>query len=406
MKLYNLFFLLFCTSVLFGQNTTAKIENVKVDGLHKIILTTTIRSISNDDLSDFRILDSKENEIPYFVNKNLNAITNSNYKEYKIISKSEIPNKQSTLVFENPSKAINKTALTIANYDGEKSFTISGSNDLKQWFGISNNNYLSSLNASNATSVSKLIEFPLTNYKYIKIELDDKKSLPVRIISVGNFNSETISTTFLPVLYSKKTVTELKSEKKTLIHIQFDQPTNIEQLKFEIPNPKLFSRYARIYKNETRKVKHKTESYQKFIANFQLSSNSKNSFTLADIKEKDFYIEIDNQDNQPLTINNIQFFQYPVSIIADLKANQNYTIKTGNSNATLPVYDIANFENEIPNNLPIAEITEIKTLNNENIVANKKSLWQEPWFMWVCISLGAIAILYFASSLVRDLNKK
>ncbi|WP_395074099.1 hypothetical protein [Flavobacterium sp.] len=406
MKLYNLFFLLFCANVSFAQNTTAKIEKVKADGLHKIVLPTNVRSASNDDLSDFRILDSKGNEVPYFVNKNLEPISDANYKEYKIISRSEIPKKQSTLIFENSDKTINQVALTIANYEGEKTFTISGSNDQKEWFGISNNNYLSDLNASDATSVSKTINFPLTNYNYIKINLDDKKSLPIRIISIGNFNFKTIATSFLPVNYNKKTITELKSDKKTLLHFEFEKAINIENIKFQISNPKLFKRYAKIYRNETRKVKHKTENYHAFMANFELSSDSKNTFTLAGIKEKDFYIEIENQDNQPLTIDNIQFFQYPVSIIADLKANENYTIKTGNSNATLPVYDIENFKNNIPNNLPTATISEIKFAEKAVENNSPKSFWQQPWFMWVCISLGAIAILYFASSLVKDLNKK
>lgn len=406
MKIYNLFLLLLCANVMVAQNTTAKIEKVKVDGLHKIILPTVLRSISNDDLSDFRILDSKENEVPYFVNKNVDPVSDSQYKEYKIISTSEIPRKQSTLIFENSDKTINQVILSIANYDGEKTFTISGSNNQKEWFGISNNGYLSYLNASNATYVSKTIDFPLTNYKYIKIDLDDKKSLPIRIISVGNFNFKTTSTLFLPVNYTKKTITELKSEKKTLIYFEFENATNIDQIKFQISNPKLFKRYAKVYKNETRKVKHKIENYQNFIANFELSSNSKNTFQLVGTKEKDFYIEIDNQDNQPLTIDNVQFFQYPLSIIADLKTNENYTIITGNPNAILPVYDIENFKSNIPNNLHTATISKIKTKGLKNTIETKKIFWQQPWFMWVCIGLGAIVILYFASSLVKDLNKK
>ena len=405
MKLYNLFLLLFCANMMFAQNTTAEIGKVKVDGLHKMVLPTAIRSVSNDDLSDFRILDSKGNEVSYFVNKNIDPISDSNYKQYKIVSTSEIPKKQSILIFENTDKTINQVTLAIANYEGEKTFTISGSNNQKDWFGISNNNFLSDLNAANATYVSKTVDFPLTNYKYIKIVLDDKKSLPIRIISVGGFNFKTTTTSFLAVEYNNKTITELKSEKKTILHFEFGKANNIEEIKFQISNPKLFKRYAKIYKNETQKLKHKIENYKNYIASFELNSNSKNTFTLQEIKEKDIYIEIENQDNQPLTIDNVQFFQHPVSIIADLKTNEKYTIKTGNPNAILPVYDIEDFKSTISNNLPIATISKIKEQNLKNNIVEKKSIWQEPWFMWVCISLGAIAIIYFAASLVKDLNK-
>jgi hypothetical protein len=405
MKTINLFLVLLTAGFCFGQQIrVGKITTVKTDGLHQIILPTIIRSNSNDDLSDLRILDHKKNEVPYFIHESNESILNSNYKEYKIITQSEIPKKQSTLIFENPEKTINEVTLSIANYEGEKSYTLSGSNDLKQWFGIANKNYLTDLTASDATTVLKTIAFPLNNYKFIKIELDDRKSLPIRIITVGHFNSKATETSFLPIAYNRKTITELKSEKKTVIHFEFDYAINIEQIKFQISNPKLYKRYVRIYKDETRKIKNKLEHFQNFLSNFDLRSDSKNSFAISGIKEKDFFIEIDNQDNQPLTIDDVQFFQRPITIIADLKATENYTIKTGNKDLTKPIYDIENFKNSISSNLPITTIYEVQVVQKsvENIAP--KAIWQQPWFMWLCITIGGLSIVYFTRNLMRDMN--
>jgi hypothetical protein len=405
-KIVRIIAFLFFVNASFAQNTTnAKIKPVTANGLHKLVLPIEIRSFSKEDLSDFRILDSKGNEVPYFSDKNAEAISNSSYKEYKIISKSEIPKKQSLFIFENPEKTINQVALTIANYDGEKNYSLSGSNDQKQWFGISNNNYLSDLNASDATFVSKTIEFPLTNYKYIKIDLDDKKSLPIRIIAVGNFNLKTQLTTLLPVAFKQKTITELKSEKKTQIHVVFENTNFLDQIHFDIPNPKMYKRYATIYKIVSEKIKHKFEDRKIGLISFELNSNSPNTFNLATLHEKEFYIEIENDDNQPLEIKNIQFSQIPVLVIADLKVNENYTIKTGNPNLMAPVYDISSFKNSISNNLPIAEILDVQTEKTNTEVTTRKAFWQESWFMWVCICVAAIAILYFTSSLIKDMKK-
>jgi hypothetical protein len=404
MKTINYLLVLLATSFCFGQQITTGKINAKIDGLHKIVLPTIIRSMSNEDLSDFRIIDSKGNEVPYFMTESTHFLSNSNFKTYKVVSQSEISKKQSILIFENPEKTINEVTLTIANYEGEKTFTLSGSNDQKQWFGISNNNYLTDLNTSDATTVLKTISFPLNNYKYIKIILDDKKSLPIRIINVGYFNSKAIENFFSLLKYHSKTTTELKSEKKTLIHFEFDYATNIEQIKFQISNPKLYQRNASIYKNETRKVKNKMEPFQNYLSNFTLRSDSKNSFTLSGIKEKDFYIEIYNQDNQPLTIDDVQFFQQPITIISDLKATENYTIKTGNKDLTKPVYDIENFKNSISTNLPITTIYEVQVVQKsvENIAP--KAIWQQPWFMWLCITIGGLSIVYFTRNLMRDMN--
>jgi hypothetical protein len=405
MKIYNLIIVLFCTNVIFAQNTTAKIEKVKTDGLHKIVLPANVRSASNDDLSDFRILDSKGNEVPYFYKNANDAVTTSDYVEYKIISETRIPKKQTTIIFENPERSINSLLLSIANYDGEKTYNLSGSNDQKQWNGLSNNSLLSDLNALEDLNVMKTISFPLNNYKFLKIELDDKKSLPISIQRIGNENSQTKYSDLLSVDYANKEITELKAEKKTKIHILFANEQFLNQIKFEISEPKLYKRLVRIYKLENRKVKHKFENFENEILNFELSSDSQNSFNLLNIREKDFYIEIENQDNQPLKIAEIKFFQIPVSVISDLKSNENYTISTGKPDLMAPVYDIENFKNSISNNLPIATISEIKSAGKTTENATPKSFWQQPWFMWVCLSLGAIVVIYFAASLVKDLNK-
>ncbi|WP_310554416.1 hypothetical protein [Flavobacterium sp.] len=389
-----------------SQNlTTAKIINVTKDGLHTIVLPTQIRSISKEDLSDFRILDSKGNEVPYFYNNTNESTTTSNYVEYKIISETAIPKKQTTIIFENPEKSISSLLLSIANYDGEKTYNLSGSNDQKQWYGLSNNNVLSELNAAEDLNITKTISFPLNNYKFLKIELDDKKSLPISIQRIGNDNSQTKFGDLLLVDYADKEMIDLKSEKKTKIHILFDSKQFLNQIRFKITEPKLYKRTVRVFKLETRKIKHKFETFENEISNFELSSDSQNNFNLFNIHEKDFYIEIENQDNQPLKISEIKFFQVPISVIADLKTNENYTIKTGNSDTIAPNYDLENFKNSITVALPEAKISEIAIPKLGAKIIQEKPLWEQPWFMWVCISIGGIAVLYFSMSLIKDLNK-
>ncbi|UOV39331.1 hypothetical protein MUN63_00875, partial [Flavobacterium psychrophilum] len=62
------FILLFIANLSFAQNriATAKIKYDGKEGFHKLVLPTELRSFSNDDLSDFRIFDSKKNEVPYY----------------------------------------------------------------------------------------------------------------------------------------------------------------------------------------------------------------------------------------------------------------------------------------------------------------------------------------------------
>ena len=148
MKLNNFLILLFLTNLSFGQfQTTGKIKEVKGNGFHEIVLSPEIRSYSKQDLSDIRIFNAKGNEIPYFIKSNSEALLNT-FEEYSIVSKTVFPKKSTSIVVAVPSiKNNNQLSLFIANADVEKNYSISGSNDQKEWFGISNSQVLYDLSS-------------------------------------------------------------------------------------------------------------------------------------------------------------------------------------------------------------------------------------------------------------------
>lgn len=407
MKMNKFLFLIVFTSLSFAQQkTTAKLNSVTENGLHKIILPSQIRSFSKEDLSDFRIFDSKQIEVPYFIVEGNQTQFSSSFEEYTIVSKNVVPQKSTSIVVESPNKTINEITLSIANIDVTKQYSISGSsgmNDKSEWFGLVNNAELFDLNDDKSTNVFKTITFPLSSYRYLKIDFNDKKTLPVNVLKIGDFKNK-IETGSLQEIVSKKTEI-IPNKKKTLAHITFDNPEIINQIQFSVSSPSFYKRNTRIYLNKSRKIKRHTETYQEDIAQFELNSETKNIFTIPQAFEKELFIEIENEDNPALVLSSIQFFQIPVAIIADLKANEKYTIATGNENLMAPQYDISYFKNKVSNSLPETTVTAIKHENaNLENVATSKAFYQQPWFLWFCIAIGGIAILYFTTSLIRDMK--
>ncbi|WP_264208628.1 hypothetical protein [Flavobacterium shii] len=407
MKPNKFLLLLFLVNFSFAQyNTTAKIKAAATTGLNKIILPPAIRSASKEDLRDFRIFDSKGIEVPYFIVRNEKETFSSTFEEYSIVSKTVVPNKSTSIIIANPStQSINQISLFIANSDVTKNYSVSGSEDQKEWFGLSNSQKLHDLNSNDKTNVIKTISFPLSSYRFLKIDFDDKKTLPINILKAGNFNEQVKNNSLQEIVPQSSSVTQLPSEKKTKIHIIFDVPQVLNQISFDISKPAFYKRDAILYKNAIRKRKHKTETYAENITYFELNSNTKNTFNIPQIFEKEFFITISNEDNPALDVAEIKFYQIPVSIIADLNANEKYTIKTGNKNLSEPQYDLSNFKNNIATNLPQTSIYEIKQITNTDTKAQNKSIWQQSWFMWMCIVIGGIAILYFTTSLVKDMKK-
>jgi hypothetical protein len=407
MKLNNFFILLFLTNLSFGQfQTTGKIKEVKENGFHEIVLSPAIRSYSKQNLSDIRIFNAEGNEIPYFVKSNAEALLNT-FEEYTIVSKTVFPKKSTSIIIAVPSvKDNNQLSLFIANADVEKKYSISGSNDQKEWFGISNSQVLYDLNSSTETSVVKTISYPLSTYKYLKIDFDDKKTLPINVLKAGNFNTQLQKNILEEIKPKKSSTSEISSEKETQIHVLFDGPQIINQITFEISRPTYYKRRAIIYKKVIIQNKRKSQIVDEEIVSFELNSNTKNSFELPEIFEKDFYIKIENHDNLPLSISAIKYNQKPISIIADLNANEKYSIKTGNKKGTEPDYDLSDFKNNISETLPQTYIYNIQQNSKARNQIENKSFWQQGWFMWLCILFGGITILFFTASLIKDLKEK
>jgi len=405
MKRNKFLILLLAINGLFAQqNTTAKIKSVNENGLYKIIVPADIRSFSKEDLSDFRIYDAKQNEVPYFLIQDKNQATASGFSEFKLVSKTVIPKKKTTIIVETPEKTIDEMVLSITNSVVTKSFDISGSNDQKEWFGLINKAQLFNLESARGLTIFKTLALPLSSYRYLKIEFDDKKTLPINVLKVGVFTNKISNNNVQEIFPKSSTITQYPSRKQTLIRVVFGNRQIVNQIVFNTTSPRFYKRNGRVYLYKIREIKRKTETYKKTISTFELNSDLKKPIKTAQLFEKVFYLEIENQDNQPLAFSEIRFFQNQLFLIADLKAGEAYRIKTGNPKAEAPEYDLENFKSKMSNNLPQTRIYKINRQNSNTIKVKEKSIWKQTWFMWLCIGLGGIAILYFTVKLVKDMK--
>lgn len=407
MKQIKLIIALLFVNLSFAQHTTsAKLLDVTIDGLHEIVLPNEIRSFSNRDLRDLRILDSKGKEVPYFIREKRSNFITREYGEFEIISKITLKDSNSTVIVKNPNKTIQEMVFTIANYSGSKTYNLSGSDNQKQWFGLVNNGYLYNLQNAENTSVEKVVSFPLCDYKYLKVDFNDANSLPINVLKIGEISSNLTSRGLQEVTIKSKAISELTNEKRTQLHVTFNNKEIINQIQFKVASPELFNRNATIYKMSTRVVKEKTETYKKVLTRINLRSDLDNIFNIPEIFENNIYIEIENKDDSSLTFEDVLFFQKPLFVVAALKTNEKYSIVTGDKKLKAPQYDITSFKNSISNTLPKARIAQITQSTKTEKKVKTTSFWQQPWFMWLCIIIAGLIILYFTTSLVKDLKKE
>lgn len=403
-KIFSLLSTFFALSFSLAQNYQGQINQVSESGLHQIVLSPEVRSASQNNLDFLRIFDAKNNEVPYVLFEGRS--TDSQYENLTIVSRNAVPNKVTSVVVSNE-KALNleHLILKIANTDVDKTYSISGSNDNQEWFGLVINQTINDLNDSGKTSVERNFSFPLNNYKFLRFDFIDKNSLPINVLEVRLEKNYAVKRSKIELQNFEQKITTDKKKKQTKIHISFKDPQVIDAIGFDISAPNFYLREARIVINKTRTQKRAEVDYNETVSNFQLNSKVKNSFEVSELFVKEFTIEIDNQDNPELEIKKISLFQNPVSILADLKTNENYTLKI-DSKLSAPVYDLAQSGIDFNQNYPVATISNLDKIDDPKEADSSKTFWQTPLFMWLCIGFAVLIIGYFAMTMIKDLNKE
>jgi hypothetical protein len=389
-----------------AQTTTITLPLAKtnVNGLHAIALPTTFRAYAKPDVSNVRLLDSKQTEEPYAIAlQNTKNISNYNYT---ILNTTVITNKYTELIISNATASkLTMFYLNVANTDANKQYNLSGSNDTKQWFGLVNNGTLTNLSNTQALNASTAINFPTCNYKYFKLQINDSNSLPIHVLSVSNTVSTTENIPNQKLTISSIKTTNSKESKTTTIALNFGLAQVINQLAIRVTKPSAYKRMARVYTTHTQVVKHNTQTYTQTISEIELIANTSNTFTLPETFAKDLFIEIQNLDSPPLTISNIEAYQQLVTLVADLQTSETYTLTTGNAALLGPNYDLSFFNPNI--NLTTLPKVTYQTLKTTTIITptKPKSFWQNSWFMWACISISGLVIAYFARGLIKDIKQ-
>ena len=175
---------LLCSQSSFGQGFRyqASLPPAATQGFYKIALTPPIAARLKTDFSDIRLYDSARREVPYLLEREAATQSRKLFREYEIVRKTILPGGNTTLVLRNPARSkINNISLLIKNTNVRKKASLSGSNDAQTWYGLEDNYYLHSLYSPAATAEVNLLNFPLSDYEYYRLIINDSTSAPLNI---------------------------------------------------------------------------------------------------------------------------------------------------------------------------------------------------------------------------------
>jgi hypothetical protein len=395
------------------QWTAAVEDSVVADGFYNIVLRPEIGAKLQDSYSDIRILNEKNEQIPFIQKSEEPYFSSTRFKEYPILSNKIINQCCTKLTIENVGrKAINNICFVLKNSDAVKVNQISGSDDGITWFAVKQFDVFYNNYSDTDTKVLTYVHFPLTDYLYYSFDItdrgywdeknwahwenNDRWNYPVNILKVGFYETfleegkyNTIPT---PVFKQQDSI----EDKKTYIKISFSDLYLVNRIRFKFSGPRYYKRKITLATKVAGKKK-KTDRYDP-ITTLEINSYSLNEFDFDFFREKEFYILIENDDNHPLQLEGIETWQLTRYMKAYLEKGHQYRLVYGDSVSVAPVYDLNYFVDSIPKVLPTLRVLDTKVIEitTVGIIDEEVSWYENKVFVWLAI-IGLIALLSFMS---------
>lgn len=405
------FVTLFALSVIsvsgFAQEFKAsgKLETVPTDGFYKIFLSPAEAVYLNENLTNARILDSKNTEVPYLLIEESPVYREQLFKEYEIQSQKRTAGASTVIRLHNPQQtAINNISLLVKNAQAQKTASLTGSDDGKQWFVVRENFIFYPVNNTNAVSEIRAIEFPLTNYKYYQVEISDSTSAPLNILKAGYYDKSVTLGLFTAIDPSLNISTN-PQEKRTYIKLKTVDNQIIDKLELSMKGTAFFQRSGFITTESVRKVKKREERYSERLEDFWVRSGQTTIITFAGLKTDNLTLCIENGDNPPLSLDKINTFQLNRYLVAWLTKEQSYSIGFKEKDSVPPSYDLEFFRDSIPANAQVLKVTGLQ-ITSAPQVSETPTFFTSKTIIWVAIGAVIILLGFMSLKLAREASER
>ncbi len=370
----------------------ADLEMIDSSGVYKISLSPAQVAKCNEKLSDIRLIDENGKFKAYVLSKNLFIDNPYQFIEFPEVNSSG--KADSIYIAENKSGIrINNLSLKLKNTDVDRSVNLSGSQDLKKWYAIKEDIPLEKARAGNESEYQQTLYFPTSNYQYFKIQVNGKKKTPIKIMRLGVYLSELSREEFAILPPAKFNVND--TNKVSHVYINFDEPYVINQLRLIVSAPNYYERHVSIYDVENHNAN--------LVRDATISFRGEDIYLSA--KTKQLRIDISNGDDVPLTIQRVDAFQQNQYLISYLEAGHSYSILSGDSSASEPVYDLSFLKSNPYNRVPV--------INHSAVYKNPAYVMPKPIakknftsLLWVAIIAVLILLSFLTWKMVGEINAR
>ncbi len=358
-----------------------------VDGQwHKVPLPEDIFSKLNNDLSDIRIYGFTDEgdtiEAPYILRRSSGKIVYTDVP-FQLVNKSHNSDGYYFTFDLKSDELINQIDLSFGRTNFDWNVSLEGSHNQKEWFSIVNNYRILSIQNDHTDYKFTRVAIPDSRYQFYRLCVKSSEN-PLFSYAKVSFN-QVEGGVYNSVKVKNKEIWDDKERKQTIIDLEFENKVPVALVKIYIGNNFDFYRPVAI-RSLTDSIK--TEQGWRYnyvtVANGTVSSFENNVFSLPNTMVSRMKLVIENQNNQPLTIDSVEVKGYYHYLIARFQPQATYFLYYGNKQAYKVSYDIERFPENIPDNAGTILLGDEISLRSDEFT-QKPSVINELWLWGVMV---------------------
>ncbi|HET6557140.1 MAG TPA: DUF3999 family protein [Prolixibacteraceae bacterium] len=403
-KLFALLLLLTVISV-YGQmeKYDYKREIKGISGQwHKLTLPDALFSKVSADLSDLRVVGINPAgdtiEAPFLLKRSEEKtmvkevdfrIVNTSHNEKGYYYTLEIPTKE----------PVNQIKLEFKQQNFDWKTTLEGSQDQKEWFTIAEEYRILSIKNSMTDFEFTKIAFPDAAYRYFRLHIASNEKPD--LLGAKVWQQEVSEGAWKNYPIQKMKVIENKQDRQSEIEIDLPSRVPVSYLKIHVKDSFDYYRPVTIeYLSDSIHTEQGWKFSYQILSSGTLNSLEDNEFKFNSTLLKKIRVLIGNQDNQPLSIGTVEVKGTVHELAIRFTKEARYFLLYGNDQADFPQYDIAQFTDKIPAELPVLEVGDEQRVDKKRVSGTSPLFQHEAW-LWVIMGVIIALLGWFTLRMMR-----
>ncbi len=371
---------------------------------HSLQLPNEIFKNAQSGLADLRIFGFKGKdtvEVPYILEQSADQITDRE-TSFNIINQSKNENGFFYTFQALAATSINQINLSFKQENFDWRVKLEGSNDNIEWFTILNNYRILSIKNRNTDYNFTQLNFPTAKYSYFRMGVKANEQPDLNATKI--LKTDTLKGIYKNINYKNYQLFNDSKNKKSIINIALSSPNFLTHVKLNVKSDYDFYRILKIeFATDSFKTDKGMQYNYSSLFDGTISSLENTEFSFASTLASHLRVTIENHDNPPLNLASISLKGPVYELVSRFdEPNLNYALYYGNKDATAPNYELKNFENKIPMQLPSISIGNEQNNPTYAISKIKSPLFENKLWLW-CIMGVIIALLgFFAYKMLKN----